>query len=322
MKLILSHTSALDLIRAIRWRRGTLPKASIKTLGDCASSLAEVQRIQIPAFDQSQQQLEILTPLEKRARKSKEHICRTLAVPPIPGMFCKVGSNAYVTSPEMTFVQMATRLDFISLILLGMEFCGTYAPCPYSNRFDERPPLTTKARLLSFCEKVSGAHGSKAAAKAARWIVDNSNSPAESALVLFLCLPVRHGGYGFAYPDMNPTTKLGVRAARMLDYDRMRCDLHWVDERVVIEYDSDQEHLSSQSAYQDARRRNTLGYKNTTVITVRKPMIASPSAFDSVVRQLAKALGRKLRPRDMQFTTTRNELRMALFPWLKNGIGF
>ena len=87
-----------------------------------------------------------------------------------------------------------------------------------------------------------------------------------------------------------------------------------------MEYDSDQEHLTSQSAARDAGRRNVLGYKDITVITVRKPMIASPGAFDDVARQLARQLGRRLRPRDIEFTQVRADLRIALFPWLKSGL--
>lgn len=254
-----------------------------------------------------------------KAMKSQQHVCRVLKTLPISGMFCKIAENAYTVSPEMLFVQMANRLPLIDLIRLGMELCGTYAPCPYSDRFDERPPVTSTKRLKNFCERVKGMRGAAAALKALNWMVDNSNSPAETALVLYLCLPVRMGGYGFEFPNMNPETPLGKRASRMADYPTMRCDLHWVAKHVAVEYDSDQEHLSSQSASRDALRRNVLGYKDITVITVRKPMLYTPHAFDDVVRQLARALGRRLRPRDLEFTTTRAELRYALFPWLAVG---
>ena len=319
MKLILSHTSALDFIRENRWRKGDLPPASIRTLSDCASSLTEVQSIPIPAFDQSQERLEVLVASAGKVMKSKEHICRALITPPTSGMFCKIGDRAYTVSPEMLFVQMATRLSRIELVLLGMELCGTYAPCPYSDRFEERPPVTTVKRLKNFCQRAKGIRGASKAASTLRWIVDDSNSPAETALVLYLCLPVRLGGYGFEYPDMNPETPLGVRASRMLGHDTMRCDLHWVDQAVALEYDSDENHLTSQSASRDALRRNVMGYKDTNVITVRNPMITAPRAFDDVARQLARALGRRLRPRDLEFTTARIELRLKLFPWLKTG---
>ena len=322
MKLVLSHSSALDFIRENRWRRGELPPASIRVLSDCASSLKEVESIFIPAFDQSEPRLEILVGNAADAMKSKQHVCRVLKFPPISGMFCKIAKNAYVASPEMVFVQMATRLSFLELIQLGMELCGTYAPNPYGKRFDERPPVTSKKRLENFCERVRGMRGAAIARKALRWVVDGSNSPAETALVLFLCLPVRLGGYGFEYPDMNPTTPLGKRASKMAEYPTMRCDLHWVEKHVVVEYDSDQEHLSSQSAANDARRRNVLGYKNINVITVRKPMLYTPRSFDDVVRQLAKALGRRLRPRDLEFTAARSELRFELFPWLAIGAAY
>ena len=319
MKLILCYSSALDFIRASRWRRDNLPIAKITTLDDCASSLSEVRRITIPAFDQSSKQLEVLVSSAAKACKSKEHICHVVKAPIVHGAFRRIDKNAYVTSPEMTFVQMATRLPYLELIVLGMELCGTYAPCPYSDRVDERPAVTTKARLEAFCKRAQNMRGSATALRALKWVVDNSNSPAETSMLLLLCLPVRLGGYGFKQPDMNPVTPLGKRASNMLGYPTMRCDLHYVNEGVVVEYDSDQEHLSSQSASNDATRRNVLGYKGITTITVRKPMVANPKMFDDIARQLARALGRRLRPRDMEFTAARRSLRFELFPWLKTG---
>lgn len=318
MKLIICHASALDFIRAFRWRRGMLPVAHIRSLADCASSLSEVSRITMPAFEQTTSRLEVLVGDESKAQRSKEHVCRVLKTPLISGMFCRIDENAYVTSPEMTFVQMANRMTFIELIMLGIELCSTYAPSPYTKRFEERPAVTSRNRLISFCNRAVKEHmrGATTALKALRWVVDGSNSPAETALFMLLCLPVRLGGYGFAQPNMNPVTPLGKRASNMLGYNSMRCDLHWVDERVVVEYDSDQEHLSSQSASQDAKRRNVLGFEDITVITVRKPMIAAPNAFNDVARQLAKALGRQLRHRDLELTKARSDLRVELFPWL------
>ena len=319
MKLVLCNSSALDLIRVIRWRGGEFKTAQLKTLEDCANSMREIERIAIPAFDQTDDQLEVLVHAPAKAQKSKHHVCRVLTVQPVHGMFCKVADDAYITSPEMTFVQMANRLPLLDLVLLGMELCGTYARCPGSDRFDERPPVTSTARIEAFCRRAQGVKGAASALKAAKWLVNGSNSPAETALVLFLCLPVRLGGYGFKFPDMNPTTPLGERASRMLGHPTMRCDLHWVAEAVVVEYDSDQEHLSSRSASKDALRRNVLGYKGITVLTVRNPMIVAPKSFDDVVKQLAKALGRRLRPRDLEFTSARADLRMRLFPWLQVG---
>ena len=194
MKLILSHMSALDFIRANRWRRGELKRSRIHSLADCANSLSKVEQIRIPAFDQTARQLEVLVGAESKAQRSKDHICRVLKTPPIHGMFCEIAEDAYITSPEMTFVQMATRLSMINLILLGLELCGSYAPCPYANRYDERPPVTSKEKLLGFCERAKGIRGVAAASKALRWVIDGSNSPAESALMLYLCLPVRLGG--------------------------------------------------------------------------------------------------------------------------------
>ena len=119
MKLVICYTSALDFIRAERWRKGSLHVANIRTLADCASSLRDVERIRIPAFDQTRKQLEVLVPSTAKACRSNDHICRVLKAPVIHGMFCGIAKNAYVVSPEMMFLQMATRLSFVELLKLG-----------------------------------------------------------------------------------------------------------------------------------------------------------------------------------------------------------
>ena len=279
--------------------------------------MSEVKSIAIPAFEQSDKRLEVLVGTESDRQRSEEHVCRSLKAEPITGMFCRIDRNAFVTSPEMTFVQMATRLSQIELLKLGMELCGTYAFDPFSSNFDNRDPVTSKRKIAAFCRRASTVRGAAKAAKALRWIVDGSNSPAETSLMLYLCLPVRLGGYGFSLPEMNPTTQLSQQASRMLGYGSMRCDLHWQDSHVVVEYDSDQEHLNSRTASVDAARRNVLGFEDITVISVHKPMLENPIAFNGVAKQLARALGRYLRPRDLEYTDARRSLHKQLFPWVR-----
>ena len=134
--------------------------------------------------------------------------------------------------------------------------------------------------------------------------------------MLYLCLPVRLGGYAFPLPDLNPTMNLGKRAARMLDYETMRCDLHWTKRHVAIEYDSSEEHLNPRTAAQDARRANTLRYKDIRLISVTPQMITDHAQFDGVARQLAKALGLRMDSRKLIYSKARRELRGQLFFWL------
>ncbi len=212
---------------------------------------------------------------------------------------------------------MAVQLSFIDLILLGLELCGTYTlRADGELGFESAPIATTKKRLRSFAERAKGMRGAAIALRALRWVVDGSNSPMESALMLFLCLPVRMGGYAFPLPSLNPSTDLGKKASLMLDQQAMRCDLHWIKEHVVVEYDSSEEHLNPQAAAQDSRRANLLQYKDICVISVTPQIIANHVQFDSVAKQLAKALGIRIDARKLLYSKKRRELRSQLFFWL------
>ena len=128
---------------------------------------------------------------------------------------------------------------------------------------------------------------------------------------------MRLGGYGFPLPSLNPGKPLGTKATRMLQQEEIRCDLHWMKERVVVEYDSSLEHLNPTTSSRDSQRKNTLGYEKVQVITVTPHMIARPAEFDWVAVQLARALHKRLQPSALVLSQARSELRWQLFPWLR-----
>lgn len=81
-------------------------------------------------------------------------------------------------------------------------------------------------------------------------------------------------------------------------------------------YDSSEEHLNPQTAAQDSRRANLLQYKDICVISVTPQIIANHVQFDSVAKQLAKALGIRIDARKLLYSKKRRELRGQLFFWL------
>lgn len=320
MKLVLSHETALSHLRAHRERgRDRIAPARIRTLDDCACSLKQVETFSLPFLVDNEHTLHVLAPSLAKQQKSKVHRCHVLTGEIPSGAFWKVGEGVYVASPELLFVEMVPRLSLIELILFGLELCGTYTlRADGELGFCNCPAATTVQLLDSFVKRANGMRGATKASQALRWVANGSNSPIESSLMLYLCLPVRMGGYGFRLPDLNPSLNLGKKAARILDYEKMRCDLHWLKEGVVIEYDSTEEHLNPKSAAQDARRANTLGYKDIRLITVTPQMIANHAQFDGVARQLGKALGVRVDSRRLLYSKARRELREQLFFWLGN----
>lgn len=320
MKLVLCYETALSHLRAHRERgRERLEPSRIYTLNDCACSLRQIESFNLPFLVDNEHTIHVLVPSrEKKHKSTKVHTCHVMTGDIPRGAFCKIGAGVYVASAELLFVEMASKLSLIELILFGLELCGTYTRHSNGSGFENCPVATTRNRLRSFAEHAKGMRGAAIALRALRWVIDGSNSPMESALMLFLCLPVRLGGYAFPFPNLNPSMNLGKKASRMLDYDFMRCDLHWVKKHVAIEYNSSQEHLTPRATAQDARRANTLRYKDIDLITVTPQMIADHVQFDGVAKQLAKALGVRIDSRKLLYSKVRRELRDQLFPWLMN----
>lgn len=320
MKLVLCHETALAHLRAHRERgRDRIAPSRIRTLDDCACSLRQIETFSLPFLVDNERVLHVLVPSLAMKQRSKVHICHVMTSDVPRGAFCRIGYGVYVASPELLFVEMASKLSFVDLILLGLELCGTYTLREDGERgFCNCPTATSKNLLTAFVNRAKGMRGAAIAERALRWVVDGSNSPMESALMLFLCLPVRLGGYAFPLPKLNPTTDLGKRGSRMLDQSSMRCDLHWIGKRVAIEYASSEEHLTPQAAGQDAQRANTLLYKDIHMIEITPQIIADHRKFDAATLQLAKALGIRMDSRKLLYSKARRELREQLFFWLSD----
>ena len=319
MKLVLSHDSALEVLR-YRRRFGleSVTPSRIRMLDDCACSQKEVGQFPLPEPLNRSDVLHVLAPSQNRRQRSSTHVCHVWRPDPPTGSFFEVGKRVYCSTPELLFVQMANQLPFFDLVLLGMELCGTYTRLLVDDfGFENCPAATTCEKIEAFAKRMQGMRGATAAQHALKWVVNGSNSPGETALALYLYLPPRLGGYGMPKPDMNPETPLGKRASSFLGQDNIRCDLHWPKQHVVLEYASSQEHLRPRQAARDAERSNTLGYKKLKLITATPKMIARPTDCDSMVRQLASALKKRPAPDAFLLSKVRRDLRLRLFPWLQ-----
>lgn len=58
-------------------------------------------------------------------------------------------------APEAVFLQLARRLDMVSLVKLGMELCGTYSIYPAAQGgFRSREPLTSAAAIDRYLARI------------------------------------------------------------------------------------------------------------------------------------------------------------------------
>lgn len=225
----------------------------------------------------------------------------------------------YVVSPELCLVQLCTTMTFPEILLIGMEFCGTYAL--RANEFGETGmaqrdyTLTNAAQLQRRYDAWRGLHGIETARKASRHLADNSASPMESALYLLLCLPQKYGGYHLPKPELNPVIPLDSEAQMILRQGSVKPDMLWRERKLIVEYDGEYHDAADQSLHDEMRRAvlATMGY---SVHVIKKRQIYDPLAFDGAATAIAKRLGKRLRPLTLGQQYARDDLRAAL---LKRG---
>ena len=219
-------------------------------------------------------------------------------------------SGILVCSPELTLLQAAERLDFINLVELMIEFCGSYDPI--SPLAAECFPLTTKEKLKEYCESAVGVPGRRNALRALRYIADGSASPRETICLMLLCLPRKVGGYGLPLPELNYRIDIHLKCRQRAGKMYYRGDMVWPDKKVDLEYDSDQEHTGSRRIAQDAIRRSVLVEMGYTVETMGKLQLDGARETHELALRLARLLGCRVRYNPDVFEVARAYLRTRL----------
>jgi len=229
-----------------------------------------------------------------------------------------IGDGLMVSSPEYCFHQMAAQLTLAKLIELGYELCGVYSlplendPDVPARGFYNRPPLTSVKKLRCFHESLPSASGCKKAKRALRYILDGSASPMETILAIFLTLPYMLGGFGFDLPDLNKRITLTKAVRREFNVDFLVCDMYWPNERIAVEYDSDQQHTGSDRIASDSKRRNVLFSSGIKVISVTKQQLYSSVELERVARTIAKQMNKRLFSKKSKFYAMHRELKKQL----------
>lgn len=217
------------------------------------------------------------------------HVCgETLP----PGSLVTLAPKVYMPTPELLFLQLASELSLMELLIVGMELCGRYALMPNGNLV-ARPALTSTKKIELYFGKCSRLKGLTKAKRAVGLLADSSFSPEESKLYLMLCLPRRYGGFGLPKAELNASVDMrGIVSGN--EY-RRSCDLLWRAKKLAIEYDSDQFHTGADKISKDAQRRVELSGQGISVVTITRLQLKSFSAIYEIATVLASHLKVRLR---------------------------
>lgn len=232
--------------------------------------------------------------------------------------------DLYVSSPELVFAQLSSKLPLPLLTLLGCELCGEYSVDASAERgFYTRRPLMSKESAEALLASLTKTGLKTRALQALGTVVEKTASPAESQLAVLLCSPMRTGGFGFKRPEANAPVLQDERSQRVSGRLWRSCDLYWADERVDVEYDSEAFHSTREQRHQDSIRRNALTGSGIKVISVTPNQLRSAKEMRTVAEVLARALGKRLRIRSANFEQLQKRLRESAlldYPVWRNSI--
>ncbi len=323
MKTFLSHESALAF-----WREhfpldsDIGPAARVKSAERCASRAADVIGSVPEEFVKPDRPIDVLVFSEKERRRSKSVVCHSWETN-LPTNAFHLGRGVYVSSPEFIFLQMAQKLTFAQLVALGCELCGTYVLLPenvlHPGSLDEMPkrltPLTSIARISTFLASAGKANGKAKAMRALKYLVEGSRSPMETMVYMLLCLPVMEGGYGLPKPEMNADIPLDHEAQTIAQRQHCQGDLCWLYHKLDIEYHGEV-HVGAAQMKSDVGRELGIEHMGWRVITVTSPQVFNADRFETVAKEAASRIGKRLRARVFEATLQRNALRHELERWM------
>ena len=201
----------------------------------------------------------------------------------------RIKQGLFCSTPEFTFLQMASILDDECLRFLGMELCGRFGIA--DGKLFLRPQTCTPQMLLIESQNQKRMRGRRRALATAPLVHGGAASPMEIALSLILCEPIEHGGFGLQWPELNHTLPVSGRAREMWEDDHITPDLLWEKGKVIIEYDSDLHHSGLSRIARDAKRRDVLVELGYRVITVASEHMSRPPELERIAGIIASCLG-------------------------------
>ena len=146
-----------------------------------------------------------------------------------------------VSAPEQLFVELASLLDLVDLVVVGDHLVSK--------------GLTTPTRLAARCRKLPGAPG-RLARRAARFVRKGVESPMETRLGMLLVLA------GLPEPDINSTFRADP------DGQARRYDLSWPAVNVIAEYDG-RHHIEREEQWEaDLSRREGIDDDGWRILVV------------------------------------------------------
>lgn len=236
-----------------------------------------------------------------QAKNKKIHSCDL----PLPVGAIKSLSGKMVASPELLFLELASKLSIHRLILLGLQLCSHSPGNPYE-------AITTKQKLYKFLEKTPWHYGHRKAMRAVKYVENGSASIMESITYMILALPHSLGGYGLNGTIFN--YEILVKSKARMRPGQVRCftDLYYKKAKLAVEYDSFAYHNSPSDQGKDVVRSALLERQGVKVMHLSTIQLYDKDACRVFSYNLAVRLGKRIQIRTKKFDQMHALLRELL----------
>lgn len=277
-------------------QRGSLVlvPSTVHVIENAISSKSDLPLFHLQSLRLTANNLDILIP-EKYPSHSFTHVRQHKTPCNLPaGSFYKYTDiDVFVSSPELTLVQLARNLNDIEWIKIASRFCSCFTLCQSSiSGIIERPALTSVQRLYSYFKRAHSLRGAVTAQKLLKYITINALSPREISLALALQLPYRFGSYAQPKPLLNQLVRFSPQA-KQVGRARFACiDLVWEASKYGLEYNGEIAH--QQKTDKDIARLTALREMGYHVDIITKTQLKSATAMECVAREVAHNTGKSL----------------------------
>jgi very-short-patch-repair endonuclease len=226
------------------------------------ATAARIYRLPIPVMP-----LEHVTVVRAADRRRREGIrCGVRA-----DAVVRVVEGVRVSAPEQVFLDLASELPLVDLVVVGDHLVRT--------------GLVRLGRLREFCRTASGAGAAQARAAAA-YVRDRVDSPMETRLRMLIVLA------GLPEPQVNLT--FGDEDALQL----RRYDLCWPEARLIVEYDG-RHHIEREDQWvADLARREQIEDDSWRIIVLTaRDIYTTPGRTVERIHRLLRQRGMKGTPK-------------------------
>lgn len=311
MKLFLYGHTAFEYWLRARCRDVADGNAGRHAFRDCAPSIRSVAHLE-KCMPYLAAPYHCLVPSRSDKRNLANVITHVSSIQYSQGSFVQVAHGIYISSPELCFIQLARDSEQERLIFDGYLLCSKFAfahetPSEQGG-LPKRDPVTSTKSIERYLAANSNLPGSAPARKALAHVIDNAASPAEIQTAMRLSTPCRLGGFGLPKPVLNQRIDLSSRARKFASRSYHEADLCWPDAKLILEYDSDREHLNPTTHAEDAIKRGVLEEMGYQVIVVTNLQLRSTEEMGKVAQRIAHRLGVRIRLRAKGFEDAQRKL--------------